>query len=181
MVLSWSRAVHVYLSQAIIKRALALDFVDEGANILIVGEHGLGKTMILENIAHRAVLAGKTLLLTTAARMLGELAPIDSPSKLERRFKHYSAMRVLCVDELGYLSYDNRAADLLFEVVSRRYHAGKPIVLTTNLAFKDWGRVFPHATCTIALVDRLTHRADIIKITGDSWRRKEASERAQRK
>ena len=84
------------------------------------------------------------------------------------------------MDELGYLSYDSRAADLLFEIVTRRYDAHKAIALTTNLAFKDWTTVFPHATFTLALVDRLTHRADIIKIAGDSWRRKEAQERQER-
>jgi len=119
-------------------------------------------------------------LFISAAKMLGELSGIDSPSKLEARLKYYSSIRFLCVDEVGYLSYDNRAADLLFEVVTRRYEAGKSMALTTNLAFKDWITVFPHATCTIALVDRLTHRADILKIEGDSWRRKEALERQNR-
>lgn len=113
--------------------------------------------------------------------MLGELAAIDSPSKLERRIRHYAGIRLLCVDELGYLAYDNRAADILFEIVTRRYDAYKPIALTTNLAFKDWTTVFPHATCTIALVDRLTHRADIIKLEGQSRRRKEAQERQARR
>ena len=65
-------------------------------------------------------------------------------------------------------------------MTSRRYAAGKPIVLSTNLAFKDWDTVFPHATCTVALIDRLTHRADIIRLEGDSWRRKEAKERLDR-
>ena len=101
----------------------------------------------------------------------------DSARTLERRIKHYCSAAVLCIDELGYLSYDNRAADLLFEVVSRRYASGKPIALSTNLAFSDWNTVFPHATCTVALIDRLTHRADIIQVTGNSWRRKEAKER----
>lgn len=160
--------------------ALKLRFLDEGANLVIVGAHGLGKTMLLKNIAHQAVLEGHTVLFISAAKMLGELGAIDSPSKLETRLKHYAGIRLLCVDEVGYLSYDNRAADLLFEVVTRRYEAGKSMALTTNLAFKDWVTVFPHATCTIALVDRLTHRADILKIEGDSWRRKEALERQNR-
>lgn len=160
--------------------ALKLRFLDEGANLVIVGAHGLGKTMLLKNIAHQAVLEGHTVLFISAAKMLGELGAIDSPSKLETRLKHYAGIRLLCVDEVGYLSYDNRAADLLFKVVTRRYEAGKSMALTTNLAFKDWVTVFPHATCTIALVDRLTHRADILKIEGDSWRRKEALERQNR-
>jgi DNA replication protein DnaC len=160
-----------------LETALKLRFIDEGANLVIVGAHGLGKTMILKNIAHQAILAGHTVVVTTAAKMLGELASIDSPSKLESRLKYFAHIRLLCVDEVGYLSYDSRAADLFFEIVTRRYEARKPVVLTTNLAFRDWATVFPHATCTIALVDRLTHRADVLKIEGESWRRKEAKER----
>lgn len=165
------------LDRDAVEAALKLRFLDDSANLVIVGAHGLGKTMLLKNIAHQAVLKGHAVLFITAAKMLGELGGIDSPSKLEARLKYYSRIRFLCVDEVGYLSYDNRAADLLFEIVTRRYETGRSMALTTNLAFKDWTTVFPHATCTIALVDRLTHRADIIKIEGDSWRRKEALER----
>ncbi|QDG52183.1 hypothetical protein FIV42_15975 [Persicimonas caeni] len=85
------------------------------------------------------------------------------------------------IDEVGYLSYDSKAADLLFEVVNRRYKAQKSVALTTNLAFKNWTTVFPNATCTVALVDRLCHRADILKVEGDSWRKKEAMERQERR
>jgi DNA replication protein DnaC len=142
--------------------------------------NGVGKSMIIKNIAHQAILAGHSVLFVTAARMLNDLIARDSPRTLEARIRSYSRIAVLCIDEVGYLSYDSRAADLLFEVVSRRHAARKPIVLSTNLAFKDWGTVFPNATCTVALVDRLTHRADVIHIQGDSWRRKEARERQAR-
>lgn len=138
-----------------VERALKLRFVDEGANLIVAGAHGLGKTMILKNVAHQAVLAGHTVLWTSAQKMLGELGGIDSPTKLERRLRHFGAIKLLCIDEVGYLSYDSRAADLLFEVVNRRYEAHKSVALTTNLAFKDWTTVFPNATCTVALVDRL--------------------------
>lgn len=165
------------LDRNAVERAMASRFADEGANIIIVGAHGLGKTMLVKNIGHQAVLAGYTVLFLTAAKLLNDLSSQDSPRALERRIKHYARVAILCIDELGYLSYDNRAADLLFEVISRRYAAKKPIVLSTNLAFADWTQVFPHATCTIALIDRLTHRADIIQVEGKSWRTKEAKER----
>jgi DNA replication protein DnaC len=84
---------------------------------------------------------------------------------------------VLCVDEVGYLSYSPRYADLLFEIVTRRHEASKPILVTTNKAFTDWNEVFPHATCTVTLVDRLIHRSEIIEIEGESYRLKEAKER----
>ena len=86
----------------------------------------------------------------------------------------------MCIDEVGYLSYDTRHADLLFEVISRRQE-GKSTLVTTNLAFTEWKTVFPNATCVVALVDRLVHKAQVIAIEGESYRLKEAKEReAQR-
>ena len=82
------------------------------------------------------------------------------------------------IDEVGYLGYDAHAADLLFQVVSRRYEQ-KSIVITTNLPFKQWDTVFPNAACAVALIDRLTHHAEIITIEGESYRKREA-EQAQK-
>ena len=79
------------------------------------------------------------------------------------------------------LSYGNRHADLLFEVVTRRYAAGKPIVITTNKSFEDWNQVFPSAACVVTLVDRLVHRSEILTVKGESYRLKEAKERAAEK
>jgi len=81
------------------------------------------------------------------------------------------------VDEVGYLAFDNRNADLLFQVVSRRYER-KSLVLTTNLAFKNWPTVFPNATCATALIDRVIHHADVIGIEGKSYRLREAEDAA---
>ena len=168
-----------FIDRPLVERALGLSFAGEGANVVLTGAHGLGKTMILKNIGHNAVLAGHSVLFVTAAKMLNDLSAQDSARALERRIKHYVNRSVLCIDELGYLSYDNRGADLLFEVVSRRHELRRPILLSTNLAFKEWHTVFPNATCTVALVDRLTHRADVLKVKGESWRRKESQERNQ--
>jgi hypothetical protein len=81
------------------------------------------------------------------------------------------------VDEVGYLSYSDRHADLLFELVSRRYLA-KSTVVTTNKKFAEWNQVFPSAACVVSLVDRLMHRAEVVRIDGESYRQKEAEERA---
>jgi DNA replication protein DnaC len=102
------------------------------------------------------------------------------PRALERRLRHYARPALLCIDEVGYLSYDARAADLLFEVVSRRYEQ-KSVVITTNLAFADWPGVFPNASCVTALIDRLTHHADVCLIEGESYRHREAEERKKRR
>lgn len=156
-----------------IEAALRLEFLDGGRNIVLVAPQGLGKTMLARNIAYQAVLAGHSVLFVTAAQLLLDLAAQDSARALERRFRHYCRPTLLCLDEIGYLSYDARNADLLFQIVSRRYEH-KSIVMTTNLAFSDWPTIFPNATCATALIDRTVHHADVIAIEGDSYRRREA-------
>jgi DNA replication protein DnaC len=130
--------------------------------------------MIAQNIAHAAVLAGHSVLFTTAAQMLLDLGAQDSARGLDQRLRRYcNRTGLLVVDEIGYLSYDNRKADLLFQVVSRRYER-KSVVITTNLAFAEWPTIFPSAACTTALIDRLVHHSEIISFVGESYRKREA-------
>jgi DNA replication protein DnaC len=141
---------------------------------VLIAPQGLGKTILARNVAHQAVLAGHSVLFVTAAQLLLDLSAQDSARALERRFRHYCRPSLLCIDEIGYLSYDARNADLLFQIVSRRYES-KSIVMTTNLAFSDWPTIFPNATCATALIDRTVHHADVIAIEGESYRRREAA------
>jgi DNA replication protein DnaC len=168
------------LDRAVLDRALSGELVRERENLILVAAQGLGKTLLARNIAHAAVLQGHSALFIEASRMLLDLGAQDSARSLERRLRHYAKPALLCIDEVGYLSYDARAADLLFEVVSRRYEQ-KSIVITTNLAFKDWPTIFPNASCVTALIDRLTHHADICLIEGHSYRRREAEARRPKK
>jgi DNA replication protein DnaC len=100
-------------------------------------------------------------------------SPTATTSGVVPRLRYYSSRPLLCVDEIGYLSYDSRNANLLFQVVSRRYER-KSLVLTTNLPFSEWPTIFPNAACTTALIDRVVHHSEIIAIEGDSYRRREA-------
>lgn len=161
-----------------IEASLRLGFLETARNVVIVAPHGLGKTMLAQNIAHEAVLKGHSVLFITASQLLLDLGSQDSARGLDRRLRHYcSQTGLLVLDELGYLSYDSRSADLLFQVISRRYEQ-KSIVLTTNLPFSEWPNVFPNATCATALIDRVIHHADIITIEGESYRRRAAEENA---
>jgi DNA replication protein DnaC len=161
--------------RAAVEELMQLAFLRDASNVILVGPNGVGKTMCACNIAYQTVLAGHTALFTTAGQLLGELAALDSDSALRRRLRHYAAPDVLVIDEVGYLSFSNRYADLLFELVNRRYQH-KSTVLTTNRAFADWGEVFPNAACVVSLIDRLMHQAEVVRIDGDSYRAKEAGE-----
>jgi DNA replication protein DnaC len=156
-----------------VEAAMQLEFLAAARNVVIVAPQGLGKTMIGQNITHAALLAGHAALFVTAAQMLLDLGAQDSARALDRRLRYYASRPLLCIDEIGYLSYDARNADLLFQVVSRRYER-KSLILTTNLAFNDWPTIFPNAACTTALIDRVVHHAEIIAIEGESYRRREA-------
>ena len=89
-------------------------------------------------------------------------------------------LRSTLIDEIGYLSYSNRHADLLFELINRR-HEKKSTLITTNKSFSEWTEVFPSASCVVAMIDRLVHHAEILSIQGNSYRHKEARERAAAK
>lgn len=164
-----------------IEELFSLGFNEEAANVVFIGNKGLGKTMILKNLTHQAVLHGHTARFTLASDMLHDLAAQDSTITLARRLRRYTSPRLLAIDEVGYLSYDSRYADLLFEVVTRRYEQHRSILLTTNKVFGEWNQVFPNASCVGTLIDRLVHRAEIIALEGKSYRLKEAEERAAQK
>jgi DNA replication protein DnaC len=167
------------IDRPLIERALTLDFLAEARNFVLIGANGLGKTMIAKTIAHAAILAGHSVLFRTVSDLLADLDR-EAPS-LRRKFRFYARPALLCLDEVGYLSYDAHAADLLFEIINRRYERNSTL-LTTNRAFKDWNTVFPNATCIAALLDRLTHHADITLIEGTSYRVRESElEAAARK
>ena len=163
-----------------IEELMRLTFLAEPANAVLIGPNGVGKSTIARNIAHQAVLAGHSVLFTNAAAMLNELAAQDGDNALRRRLALYARPKLLVIDEIGYLSYSNRHADLLFEIVSRRYEE-KSTLITTNKPFAEWNQVFPNASCVVSLVDRLVHHAEIIAIEGESYRLKEAKERTEKR
>ncbi len=167
------------IDRPLIERALTLDFLTRGRNLILCGPAGLGKTMIGKNIAHTAILVGHTALFRTVSDLLADLDR-DSPAARRRKFRFYAHPSLLVLDEVGYLAYDAHAADLLFEIVNHRYERNS-IVVTTNNGFKEWKTVFPNATCIAPLLDRLTHHADVTLLEGDSYRMRESQMEAAKK
>jgi DNA replication protein DnaC len=162
------------IDRDVIERALTMDFLQDGRNLVLVGRNGLGKTMMAQNICHAAVLAGSSVLFRSAPALLEELHR-QSPEGRRRKLRGYANVGLLCIDEVGYLSFDDKAADLLYEVINRRYER-KSVIVTTNRPFKEWNEVFPNATCIATLLDRLLHHADVTVIEGNSYRVRESEQ-----
>ncbi len=139
---SWPRVV----ARPGLDAVFQLGFVKEGANVLLIGPSGVGKTMVAKNLAYAVIRCGRTAL-QTASAMLSELAAQEGLAALSREYQRFTSPALLVIDELGYAAYVNRHADVLFEVVNRRHELGRSIVVTTTRSFQEWGELFPNATC----------------------------------
>lgn len=150
---------------------LPLTFTNHGHNVLLRGPSGVGKTMLAKNLGLKGLENGKTVCFSTVNAALADLLKQESMPAVERRLKRYVTPDILILDELGYLPCDARSGDLLYGIINRR-HERSSTIITTNLAFKDWGVVFPGAACVVALVDRFTQHCQILDIEGDSFRQR---------
>jgi DNA replication protein DnaC len=159
-----------------IENLFHLNFIDEKKNIILLGNCGLGKSHLSVALAHKACTKGYSILFSPAVDIINSLSAAVAVNSLDKAIKKYILPRVLVIDELGYLPIDKQGANLLFQVISKRYETGS-IILTSNRAFKDWPKVFNNdSTVTSAVLDRLLHHSEVIVIEGESYRMKDKIE-----
>lgn len=157
-----------------------LDFIEEGQNIVLAGNPGTGKTHLAVGLGIKACIAGYKVLFTTVHKMLTQLRESQSERTLrqmEAKFEKYDL--VIC-DEFGYISFDKQGSELLFNHLSLRT-GRKSTIITTNLSFDRWQEIFGDPVLTAALVDRLTHKAYLIKMNGESYRLRETRQMTDKK
>ena len=149
-----------------------LDFIENGQNVVLTGNPGTGKTHIAIGLGIKACMQGYKVLFTTVPRLITQIKESRSDKwrrQLENRFEKYDL--VIC-DEFGYISFDKEAAEMLFTHLSLR--AGRQsTIITTNLSFDRWSEIFGDPVLTAAMVDRLTHKALLVNMNGNSYRVKE--------
>jgi DNA replication protein DnaC len=140
-------------------------WIDDRESIVLIGESGSGKTMLATALGVCACQQGRRVRFTTLAALATELQEADSRKELGRVVGRYARTELVILDELGYLALPDGAAELVFQALSERHEKGS-LILTTNLPFGEWTKVFPDPRLAKAVVDRLTHRAHIIDTKG---------------
>jgi DNA replication protein DnaC len=159
--------------RAEIEELSSLAFIDDKENVVLVANPGRGKTHLAIGLGVAACLADKRVLFTNVPNLVIELKEAMSRSAVTAFRKKFLKFDVVVVDELGYVSFDSEGCDILFNLISSRLEAGS-MIITTNLAFKEWDSVFKDPHLTGALVDRVARRAHILDMSGQSYRFKDA-------
>ena len=155
-----------------IKHLFTLRFLEEKANVVLIGGTGLGKTHLALALGSEICQRNRPVRFTTAAEIINTLTPAMAVGQLGNALKRYTTPEALIVDELGYLPIDRTGADLLFQVFSARYEHGSTIV-TTNRTFNQWGKTFAgDAVQASAVLDRILHHCETVVIEGRSYRLK---------
>jgi DNA replication protein DnaC len=166
--------------QATIAALAECSWINDRDSIVLVGDSGTGKTHLAIALAICACQQGRRVRFTTLAGLANELQEADSRKELGRVVGRYSRTEVVVLDELGYLALPEGAAELVFQVISERNERGS-LIVTTNLTFGEWTKVFPDPRLAKAVVDRITHRAHIIDTGTESWRFRHSLERRTNK
>ncbi|MFG2387204.1 IS21-like element helper ATPase IstB [Streptomyces avermitilis] len=154
-----------------VKDLATLSFVEDKANVALLGPPGVGKTHIAVALAVAACRAGYSIYFTSLDDMVRNLKAAEASGRLINKLGTYLRPSVLVVDEVGYQPLERAEANLVFQVVSKRYEKGS-IILTSNKAFSEWGQVFGDEVLATAILDRLLHHCEVVPINGNSYRLK---------
>ena len=164
------------INRLLIQNLFHLDFVANHGNVVFISTTGLGKSHLMTALGHAACQRGHSVLFTGAIEIINTLAAAHATGSIKRALHQYIKPAVLCVDELGYLPIDKFGADCLFQIISHRYERGATLI-TTNRVYKLWAGIFNNdAVLTSALLDRLLHHAETVRIEGKSYRSKDQVE-----
>jgi DNA replication protein DnaC len=158
-----------------IRELQSLSFIDQGRNVILVGNPGVGKTHTAIGLGIKACMQGKSVLYITVPNLITELKESMTLNQLTNYKKKFINYDLVFLDELGYITFDKQGCELLFNLLSMRNET-KSIIITTNLTFNRWEEIFNDPTLTAAMVDRLTHKSYVINIKGESYRLKETKE-----
>jgi DNA replication protein DnaC len=154
------------------------EWIEQKFNLCLLGNAGTGKTHLAIALGQAACRAGKRVRFFTAAALVNALEEAQKQYRLERFLGQLDKLDLLAIDELGYLSFSRGGAELLFQIFAERYERAS-ILVTSNLAFSDWGSIFQGERMTAALLDRFTHRCHIFEINGESYRFRESAKAAK--
>lgn len=154
-----------------ILRLLDLTFLQQGTNLVLIGNPGVGKTFLAKIFGWKACQSNKRVLFTTAMDMLNLLSASQVDHSLVRKLKSYTEPTLLICDELGYLALDQQTSNLFYQVISTRHSQKRSTIITTNTPFSDWGNILFNTTIATAIADRLVENSEIFLLGGDSLRK----------
>lgn len=159
------------IDKKIINDCLTCQFINEKKNIVFIGNPGTGKSHLSIAVVITALKKNYKVIFTTTAQMLNDLHISKADNSYSKKLEFYLAPDLLVIDELGFKKIPNYSADDFFEIISRRYEHGS-VIITTNKSFEQWGDIFADNILASAILDRIVHYSEIIKINGPSYRQK---------